>query len=92
LGDARDAAEGILAVLERPAAVGEVFNIGAQAPFAADEIVHYVAKKTGLPVVSARVPTARGPWYISSAKARAMLGYQPSHSVFDMLDEAFSLR
>jgi nucleoside-diphosphate-sugar epimerase len=92
LGDARDVAEGILAVLGRPAAVGEAFNIGAQSPFAADEIVQYVAKKTGLPVVSARLATARGPWYTSSAKARAMLGYQPSHSVFDMVDEALSSR
>jgi UDP-glucose 4-epimerase len=88
LGDARDVAEGILAVVERPAAVGEAFNIGAPAPFSADEIVHYVANKTGLSVVSARLATARSSWYTSSAKARAMLGYRPTHSVFDMVDEA----
>jgi UDP-glucose 4-epimerase len=90
LGDAREVAQGILPVLERPEAVGETFNIGARAPFSAAEIVQYVASKTGLPVVVARLPTARAPWYISSAKARAMLGYQPTRSVFDMVDEALA--
>jgi UDP-glucose 4-epimerase len=91
LGDARDVAEGILPVLERPEAVGETFNIGARAPFSMAEVVQYVANRTGLPVVSARLPTARGPWYISSAKARGMLGYEPARSVFDMLDEALNV-
>ena len=27
-------------------------------------------------------------WYISSAKARGLLGYAPRHSIFDMVDEA----
>jgi UDP-glucose 4-epimerase len=92
LGDARDVAEGILPVLERAEAIGEAFNIGAPAPFSVVEVVQYVATRTGLPIVTARLPTARGPWYISSAKARAILGYQPKHSVFDMLDEALGAR
>jgi UDP-glucose 4-epimerase len=90
LGDARDVAEGILSVLDRPEAVGEAFNIGAPSPFSAAELVQYVASKTRLPMVSARLPTARGAWYISSAKARAMLGYQPIRSVFEMVDEALA--
>lgn len=90
LGDARDVAQGILPVLERPEAAGEAFNIGASAPFSAEELVQYVARRTSLPVVSARLHTARSPWYTSSAKARAMLGYQPSHGVFDMVDEAIA--
>ena len=92
LGDARDVAEGILPVLERPEAIGEAFNIGALAPFSVVEVVQYVASRTGLPIATARLPTARGPWYISSAKARAMLSYQPKRSVFDMLDEALGAR
>ncbi len=92
VGDARDVAEGIVPVLDAPAAVGEAFNIGAPAPYSSDELVRYVAAKTGLPYVTARLPTARGPWYTSSAKARALLGYQPKRSVFDMVDEALAAR
>ena len=90
LNDARDVAEGILPVLERAEAVGETFNIGARAPFSSAELINYVAAKTGLPAVTARLPTARAPWYISSAKAQAMLGYRPTRSIFDMVDEALA--
>lgn len=90
--DARDVGEGIVPVLDRPEAVGEAFNIGAPSPFSAEEFVTYVAERTGLPVVRARLPTARPPWFVSSAKARALLGYQPKRTIFDMVDEALALR
>jgi UDP-glucose 4-epimerase len=88
--DARDVGEGIVPVLERPEAVGEAFNIGGPAPFSAEEFVTYVAARTGLPVVRARLPTARAPWYVSSAKARGLLGYEPKRTIFDMVDEALA--
>ncbi len=90
--DARDVGEGIVPVLERPEAVGEAFNIGGPAPFSAEEFVTYVAERTGLPVVRARLPTARAPWYVSSAKARGLLGYEPKRTIFDMVDEALALQ
>ena len=39
-----------------------------------------------------RRPVVRGSWYVSSAKARGVLGYNPTHSVFDMVDEALAAR
>jgi UDP-glucose 4-epimerase len=89
---ARDVGEGIAAVLERPAAIGETFNIGGPGPFAADEAVKRLAAGTGLEVVAARLPTTRPPWYTSSAKARAVLGYNPRYGLLDMIDEALTDR
>lgn len=89
-GDARDVAEGSLRALNVPAAIGETFNLGGVAPFSADELVEYIATKLKIPYVTARLPTARCPWYISSAKAQGLLGYQPQYTVFDMVDEAFA--
>jgi len=86
--DARDVAAGCASVLAVPGAVGEAFNLGGVAPHTADEFIPYIASKTGYPYVTARLPTARAAWYISSAKARGMLGYRPRHSVFDMVDQA----
>ncbi len=91
-GDARDVADGCARVLEVEAAVGEAFNLGGVAPCLSDELVKYIAAKLQLPFVTACLPTARSPWYISSAKARAMLGYQPRYSVFDMVDEGMSMK
>ena len=87
-GDARDVADGCLRVLEPKAADGEAFNLGGVAPFAADELAKHIAERLDLPCVTARLPTARAPWYVSSAKARSLLGYRPRYSVFDMVDEA----
>ena len=87
-GDARDVAEGCVRVLENDAAVGEAFNLGGVAPFSAKELVEYIATKLDLPYVVARLPGAKRPWYVSSAKARGMLGYAPQYTVFDMVDQA----
>src|SRR5439155_4981567 len=86
-GDARDVADGCLRVLEPKAADGEAFNLGGVAPFAADELAKHIATRLDLPCVTACLPISRAPWYVSSAKARSLLGYRPRYSVFDMVDE-----
>ena len=88
--DARDVAKGCALVLETKAAVGEVLNLGGGAPFATDELVRYMADRIDLPFVAANLPLARTPWYISSAKARELLGYRPQYTVFDMVDDALA--
>ncbi len=87
-GDARDVARGCARVLDAPSAVGEAFNLGGVAPFGADALAHHLSERVGLTSVTARLPIARAPWYISSAKARGVLGYVPEHSVFGMVDSA----
>jgi nucleoside-diphosphate-sugar epimerase len=87
-GDARDVAEGCLLTLDAKAADGEAFNLGGVSPFAADALAKHIAAKLNLPWVVARLPMARAPWYVSSAKAKALLGFAPRYSVFDMVDEA----
>ena len=89
-GDARDVAEGCVLALENPAAVGETFLLGGVAPFRTNELIAYMADGLNRPYVIAKLPTSRRPWYISSAKARGILGYQPRHSIFDMVDEAIA--
>lgn len=89
-GDARDIAEGCVRVLEVEATVGEAINLGGVAPFSSDELVKYIAAKLELPYVTARLPAARHTWYISSAKARDLLGYAPRYTVFDMVDDALA--
>jgi nucleoside-diphosphate-sugar epimerase len=87
-GDARDVARGCARVLEVPNAIGEVFNLGGVAPFASDALAQHLSKRVGLSCVTARLPIAHAPWYISSAKARGVLGYTPEHNVFGMVDAA----
>ncbi len=86
--DARDIADGCLRVLSVPGAVGEVFNLGGAAPFGSDQLASYLGARLGDAPLTARLPIARLPWHITSAKARGILGYAPTTTVFDMVDDA----
>jgi UDP-glucose 4-epimerase len=92
LGDARDTASGLWLLLTHPAAVGEAFNIGPAAPYNEEHLAAHVADRLGMDYVVIRRPHVRSSWYVSSAKARGVLGYQPRYSVFDMVDEAVAAR
>ena len=88
LNDARDAADGMRRIAASPEALGEAFNIGPAAPYAERELAEHLGERLGLPVSTIRTPFARPDWIVSSAKARAVLGYAPQRTILDMLDEA----
>jgi nucleoside-diphosphate-sugar epimerase len=90
LNDARDSAAGMVLALASPLAVGEAFNIGPTAPYADAELIGYLGEKLGVPVVTVRSRSARPSWVVGSAKARSVLGYRPSRTVFEMVDEALA--
>jgi UDP-glucose 4-epimerase len=92
LNDARDAADGVILLLENPAAVGQAFNIGPLVPYEQTELITYLASQLKRPWVRVPVPGLRPSWYVSSLKARLVLGYQPTRTVFDMIDEALATR
>lgn len=88
LADARDTAQGLALMLTLPQAIGEAFNIGPAAPYNEEQFGAHVAERLGMDYVVILRPDVRPSWYVSSAKARGVLGYQARYSVFDMVDEA----
>lgn len=90
--DARDIAAGCIRVLGTTAAVGQVFNLGGRGPHSAGEFVKFLAARLELPHVTACIPTARRPWYITSDKAKRLLGYEARYTVYDMVDDAIRMR
>jgi len=86
--DARDVAQGMRAMLSRPEAQGEAFNIGPASPHSDRQLVDWLADNLNLPVVEIAYEAVRPSWYVSSAKARGVLDYRPQFTVFDMLTEA----
>jgi UDP-glucose 4-epimerase len=92
LADARDTAQGLYLMLTLPQAVGEAFNIGPAAPYNEEQLAARVAERLGMDYVVIRRPNVRSSWYVSSAKARGVLGYEPRYSVFDMVDEAVATK
>jgi UDP-glucose 4-epimerase len=88
--DVRDLVQGLLLLLKRPAAVGDVFNLSGPAPFSYDQAVPYLAKRTGRPIIDARIPGPPIRIHHSIAKARSLLGYAPQHDITSTIDTALA--
>lgn len=88
LVDVRDIVQGLLLIFDKREAIGETFNLAPVSPVSLGEFIPYLARKTGRRVVEAKIPVDLGKTQGSSVKARAILGFQPKYSMFDMVDEA----
>lgn len=86
--DARDIAQGLRLVLERPEARNEVFNLGPAAPYSMAEAIPYMARATGRRYVEAALPIPMPFVQTSNFKARMLLGYKPKYTLYEMIDEA----
>lgn len=90
INDTRDVAAGICLMLEKAEAVGEAFNLGST-EYSDLALVRHIGERLGRPVHTLTHPDVRPSWYVSSVKARAILGYQPRRDPFSMVDEALGL-
>lgn len=88
INDPRNVAEGLPLLLDKVAAIGETFHLMAPHAFAYDTFVTHLAQLTGWPVVDVTVSSTLHLDF-SIAKARAILGYQPSRDIFQMLDDGW---
>lgn len=86
--DVRDIVHGLLLIHDRPEAKGETFNLAPSSPVSLGEFIPYLAKATGRRIAEAQLPIELGRTHGSNAKARAILGFEPQYSMFDMVDEA----
>ncbi len=86
--DVRDIVQGLLLIHDKAEAVGETFNLAPISPVSLAEFIPYLAKATGRRYVEAKIPVELGRTHGSAAKARAILGFAPKYSMFDMVDEA----
>lgn len=86
--DARDVATAMRAMIDTPEAVGEAFNVGPAAPHSERTLVAALSETLDLEVVEIPHEGVRPSWYVSSSKARQILGYEPRYTIFDMVAEA----
>jgi UDP-glucose 4-epimerase len=83
-----DLVDGILLVLEKQVAIGDVFNLGPTGPFAMDVAMKYLSEKTGIPTVEAQLPGPALVYTVNTSKARTVLGFSPKYDMFAIIDEA----
>jgi UDP-glucose 4-epimerase len=92
IADVRDIVLGLLAAFEKPAAIGQTFQLGGPVPFTWDEAVPYLSERLGIPYVEAvshGVPTY---YEYDLSKARELLGFRPQYDIFKMIDDAVAFR
>ena len=86
-----DVARSIMAAVGNQTAVGEAFNVAGPAPFSYDTMAAYVAEKLDLPVVRFEVGEFHD-FRIDMAKSRSVLGFNPQHDIFRIVDDAIQFR
>jgi nucleoside-diphosphate-sugar epimerase len=89
--DVRDVVQGTLVALESAAAVGEAFNLLGPAPLSSVEAARYLAERLDLPWRTVAVPF-RVAFEVSTAKARAVLGYRPRVDFFQAVDDGLAMQ
>jgi nucleoside-diphosphate-sugar epimerase len=90
--DVRDIVQGLRLLLDHQSAVGEVFNLSGPAPFSYAEVIPYLSQKIDRAFVEANIPGPPIRIHHSTAKARALVGYQPQCDVFRTIDDAVAAR
>jgi len=83
-----DIARGIVLCLEREEAVDQAFNLGPPSSFSYQAAAEHLAHRLGLEAVQVRLPGPAVRYAISIEKARSLLGYEPMHDIFSIIDAA----
>jgi nucleoside-diphosphate-sugar epimerase len=91
IADPRDVAQGIvLGIDHHEKAKGQVCNLASPAPFRYLEVIERLARGLGVPRDSARAEGIE-PYELRSDRAREILGYNPVHTMEEMIDNAVAL-
>jgi nucleoside-diphosphate-sugar epimerase len=93
VADVRDIVGGLVAVLGRPTALGQVFQLAAPAPFTWEEAVPYLGEKLGLPYAAVNLAGTPPTYYeFDLSKLQRLGGYQPRYGWRQMIDEGVASR
>ena len=86
--DVRDLVAGINLMLDKPSAVGQVFNLSGPEPFSYRDAVEALHSASGLPIVETRIPGPPIRIAHDIVKARAVLGYAPVWDIRSIIGDA----
>jgi UDP-glucose 4-epimerase len=93
IADVADIVQGFVDALGKPGAIGQAFQLAAPTPYTWEETIPYLAAKLAAPYVDVRLAGQVPTFYeFDLSKARRLFGYQPSHDIFRMIDEAVAFR
>ena len=86
--DVRDLVQGIILQLEKPEAIGEIFNLSGPAPFSYRVAIEELHKHTKIPYVTVKVSGDPIKIIHDISKAKSMLGFDPKYDVLEIIQSA----
>ena len=92
MGDVRDIVHGCLCALDKPAAIGETFQLGGPRAFTTDEVAPYLSEALKIPYIDVRVSGKPTFYEYDLTKARTLIGFDPQYDIFRMIDDALAFR
>ena len=93
VADVRDITLAFTSALGRPEVFGEVFQLGAPAPYTWEQAVPYMAHKLGLDVVDVKLVDQVPTFYeFDLSKSKRLFDYRPTFDIFKMIDSAVAFR
>src|SRR5205807_3940001 len=92
VADVRDIVAGCLAALDKPAALGETFQLAGPAAFTWEEAVPYLSERIRIPYVEVRSSGVPSYYEFDLSKPRRLIGFTPTVDIFQMIDDALAFR
>jgi UDP-glucose 4-epimerase len=89
--DVRDIVQCLMCALESDGAPGEVFNVAGPSPLSTVEAARYLAQALDRPYVEVTAPYLQRQ-EISTARARALIGYRPYYDFQRMAESAIAFQ
>jgi nucleoside-diphosphate-sugar epimerase len=86
-----DVVQSVMCAVENQAALFQAFNVSGPAPFSYDVLAGRISEKLDIPVVEFANEEFHD-FQIDLNKSRSVLGYDPKHSIIDIIDEAVAFR
>jgi nucleoside-diphosphate-sugar epimerase len=93
VADVRDITLACASALGRPEVFGEIFQLGAPAPYTWEEAVPYMAEKLGMEYVDVNLVDQAPTFYeFDLSKSECLFDYRPTFDIFKMIDSAIAFR
>lgn len=87
----RDVVDAVLLSVGNEGALFHAFNVAGPSPFSYDSFADYISQKLNIPVVEFEYDVFHD-FQIDLNKSRSILGYNPKHDIFSIIDEAVEFR
>jgi UDP-glucose 4-epimerase len=92
IAEVRDIVGGCLAALGKGEALGQTFQLAGPAPFTWDEVIPYLSERLDIPAIEVQTTAVPTYYEYDISKAKRLLGFQPQHDIFRMIDDALAFK